>query len=34
VTLGSDAGFMMQAAATDLAAVQGATKREGERTGY
>ena len=34
VTLGSDAGFMMQAASADLAAARGAQKREGERTGY
>ena len=34
VTLGSDAGFMMQAAATDLAAARGAQKRERESTGY
>ena len=34
VTLGSDGGFMMQAAATDLAAARGAQKREREATGY
>ena len=34
VTLGSDVGFMMQAAATDLAAARGAQKREREATGY
>jgi 4-hydroxy-2-oxoheptanedioate aldolase len=34
VTLGSDAGFMMQAAAADLAAARGAQKRERESTGY
>ncbi|MCX7064891.1 MAG: hypothetical protein NT024_10130, partial [Proteobacteria bacterium] len=34
VTLNSDGGFMMQAAATDLAAARGATKRERENTGY
>jgi 4-hydroxy-2-oxoheptanedioate aldolase len=35
VTLGSDAGFMMQAAATELAAARGSqTKKEREATGY
>src|SRR5580693_1950584 len=34
VTLGSDGGFMMQAAAADLAAARGAQKRERENTGY
>jgi 4-hydroxy-2-oxoheptanedioate aldolase len=34
VTLGSDAGFMMQAAATELAAARGAQKKERESTGY
>lgn len=34
VTLGSDAGFMMQAVATELAAARGAQKREREATGY
>ena len=34
VTLNSDGGFMMQAAAADLAAARGAAKRERENTGY
>jgi 4-hydroxy-2-oxoheptanedioate aldolase len=34
VTLGSDAGFMMQAVTTELAAARGAQKREREATGY
>jgi 4-hydroxy-2-oxoheptanedioate aldolase len=34
VTLGSDGGFMMQAATADLAAARGAQKRERESTGY
>jgi 4-hydroxy-2-oxoheptanedioate aldolase len=34
VTLGSDAGFMMQAASTALAAARGSQKRERESTGY
>jgi 4-hydroxy-2-oxoheptanedioate aldolase len=34
VTLGSDAGFMMQAATTELAAARGAQKKEREATGY
>jgi len=34
VTLGSDAGFLMQAVTTDLAAARGAAKREREATGY
>ncbi|MBX3706696.1 MAG: 2,4-dihydroxyhept-2-ene-1,7-dioic acid aldolase [Pseudomonadales bacterium] len=34
VTLGSDAGFMMQAAARDLAAARGTQERARERTGY
>ncbi|MFI4933613.1 MAG: HpcH/HpaI aldolase/citrate lyase family protein [Caulobacterales bacterium] len=34
VTLGSDAGFLMRAAAADLAAARGTQKREGERSGY
>jgi 4-hydroxy-2-oxoheptanedioate aldolase len=34
VTLGSDAGFMMQAAARDLAAARGAQQQARESTGY
>jgi 4-hydroxy-2-oxoheptanedioate aldolase len=34
VTLGSDAGFMARAMATDLAAARAAPAREGEKTGY
>ncbi len=34
VTLGSDAGFMMQAAAAGLAEARGAKKKEREHTGY
>jgi 4-hydroxy-2-oxoheptanedioate aldolase len=34
VTLGSDAGFMMSAAATQLSAARGARKQERESTGY
>jgi 4-hydroxy-2-oxoheptanedioate aldolase len=34
VTLGSDAGFMMQAAAADLAAIRQTQKTEREATGY
>lgn len=34
VTLGSDAGFMMAAAAADLAAARGARKQDREATGY
>lgn len=34
VTLGSDAGFMMQAASSDLAAARGAVKKDREPTGY
>jgi 4-hydroxy-2-oxoheptanedioate aldolase len=34
VTLGSDAGFMMQAAAGDLAAARKTTAAAGEKTGY
>ncbi len=34
VTLGSDAGFMMQAAAGDLAAARGGMRKETEKTGY
>ena len=34
VTLGSDAGFMMQAVTTELAAARGSAKREREATGY
>jgi hypothetical protein len=34
VTLGSDAGFMARAAATDLAAARGTTAQTRERTGY
>jgi len=34
VTLGSDAGFMMRAAASDLAEVRNATTAEREKTGY
>ncbi|MFU8816449.1 MAG: HpcH/HpaI aldolase family protein [Pseudomonadales bacterium] len=34
VTLGSDAGFMMRAAATDLAAVRDSGAGEREKTGY
>src|SRR5271165_1729316 len=34
VTLGSDAGFMMQMVATELAVARGAHKRERESTGY
>lgn len=34
VTLGSDAGFMMRAAAQDLAAVRQTTPAQRERTGY
>ena len=34
VTLGSDAGFLMQAATADLAAARGAQTRERENTGY
>jgi len=34
VTLGSDAGFMMQAAARDLAAARGAQQQTRENTGY
>lgn len=34
VTLGSDAGFMMQAAAADLAAARGTAEKQRERTGY
>jgi 4-hydroxy-2-oxoheptanedioate aldolase len=34
VTLGSDAGFMMQAVTSELAAARGAQKREREATGY
>ena len=34
VTLGSDAGFMMQAAARDLAAARGAQQQARENTGY
>ena len=34
VTLGSDAGFMMQAAATDLAAARGSQKPGGDRAAY
>jgi 4-hydroxy-2-oxoheptanedioate aldolase len=34
VTLGSDAGFMMQAAARDLAAARGTQEVTRERTGY
>jgi 4-hydroxy-2-oxoheptanedioate aldolase len=34
VTLGSDAGFMMQAAARDLAAARGTQQEQRERTGY
>jgi 4-hydroxy-2-oxoheptanedioate aldolase len=34
VTLGSDAGFMMQAAARDLAAARGTQQQARERTGY
>lgn len=34
VTLGSDAGFMMQAATSELASARGAKKKERESTGY
>jgi 4-hydroxy-2-oxoheptanedioate aldolase len=34
VTLGTDAGFMMQAVTANLAAVRGARRRESENTGY
>lgn len=34
VTLGSDAGFMMQTVTTELAAARGTQKREREATGY
>jgi 4-hydroxy-2-oxoheptanedioate aldolase len=34
VTLGSDAGFMMSAAARELAAARGAAEQQRERTGY
>jgi len=34
VTLGSDAGFMMQAVASELAAARGGPKRQRENTGY
>jgi 2-keto-3-deoxy-L-rhamnonate aldolase RhmA len=34
VTLGSDAGFMMQTVTTELAAARGTAKREREATGY
>jgi 4-hydroxy-2-oxoheptanedioate aldolase len=34
VTLGSDAGFMMQAVAADLAAARGGVKKTSESTGY